>query len=152
MKLRLVFCVEAPWSALATLLQQPTVSGRTGDQKDFSNSSAFIIRGRARTCREPFLSMTPEQCRRSRCPDQCLRLGPDDINLYVGVTDRGAGPKPKPVEVTKIHIHPGWDRSDPLNNITAGHRVAEVGRLSASAKNAFNSFVGRVFANSRQKT
>ena len=31
-------------------------------------------------------------------------------------------------------------------------RVAEVGRLSASAKNAFNSFVGRVFANSRQKT
>ena len=31
-------------------------------------------------------------------------------------------------------------------------RVAEVGRLSAIAKNAFNSFVGRVFANSRQKT
>ena len=31
-------------------------------------------------------------------------------------------------------------------------RVAEVGRLSANAKNAFNSFVGRVFANSRQKT
>ena len=31
------------------------------------------------------------------------------------------------------------------------YRVAEVGRLSASAKNAFNSFVGRVFANSRQK-
>ena len=83
-------------------------------------------RGRARTCREPFLSMTPEQCRRSRCPDQCLRLGPDDINLYVGVTDRGAGPKPKPVEVTKIHIHPGWDRSDPLNNITAGHDIALV--------------------------
>ena len=25
---------------------------------------------------------------RSRCPDQCLRLGPDDINLYLGVTDR----------------------------------------------------------------
>ena len=31
-------------------------------------------------------------------------------------------------------------------------RVAGVGKLSASAKNAFNSFVGRVFANSRQKT
>ena len=31
-------------------------------------------------------------------------------------------------------------------------RVAEVGRLSAIAKNAFNSFVGRIFANSRQKT
>ena len=32
------------------------------------------------------------------------------------------------------------------------NRVAVVGKLSASAKNAFNSFVGRVFANSRQKT
>ena len=31
-------------------------------------------------------------------------------------------------------------------------RVAEVGKLSASAKNAFNSFVGRVVAYSRQKT
>ena len=31
-------------------------------------------------------------------------------------------------------------------------RVAEVGRLSSNAINAFNSFVGRVFANSRQKT
>ena len=30
-------------------------------------------------------------------------------------------------------------------------RVPGVGKLSASAKNAFNSFVGRVFANSRQK-
>ena len=24
---------------------------------------------------------------------------------------RAAGPKPEPVEVAKIHIHPGWDRS-----------------------------------------
>ena len=31
-------------------------------------------------------------------------------------------------------------------------RVAEVGKLSASAKNAFNSFVRRIFVNSRQKT
>ena len=31
-------------------------------------------------------------------------------------------------------------------------RVAEVGKLSASAKNAFNSFLGRTFGNSRQKT
>ena len=31
-------------------------------------------------------------------------------------------------------------------------RVAEVGRLSANAKNAFNSFVGCVFANLQQKT
>ena len=31
-------------------------------------------------------------------------------------------------------------------------RVAEVGRLSTNAKNVLNSFVGRVFAKSRQKT
>ena len=31
------------------------------------------------------------------------------------------------------------------------YRVAGVGKLSASAKNAFNSFVGRIFANLRQK-
>ena len=31
-------------------------------------------------------------------------------------------------------------------------RVAEVGRLSANAENAFNSFVGCVFANLQQKT
>ena len=37
-------------------------------------------------------------------------------------------------------------------NVLQGCRVAEVGRLLANAKNAFNSFVGRVFANSRQKT
>ena len=36
--------------------------------------------------------------------------------------------------------------------ISITDRVAEVGRLSANAKNAFNSFVGRVFANSREKT
>ena len=34
MKLRLVFCVEAPWSALATLLQQPTVSGPTEVERE----------------------------------------------------------------------------------------------------------------------
>ena len=35
--------------------------------------------------------------------------------------------------------------------VTLLGRVAEVGRLSANAKNAFNSFVSRVFANWRQK-
>ena len=39
-----------------------------------------------------------------------------------------------------------------LIGFTDEGRVAEVGKLSASAKNAFNSFVGRAFANSRQKT
>ena len=32
------------------------------------------------------------------------------------------------------------------NDALVPHRMAEVGRLSASAKNAFNSFVGPVFA------
>ena len=34
------------------------------------------------------------------------------------------------------------------NSTVVAARVAEVGRLSANAKNAFNSFVGRVFAKS----
>ena len=47
------------------------------------------------------------------------------------------------VDTSKFHI----------NNlkIYAPGRVAEGGRLSANAKNAFNSFVGHIFANSRQK-
>ena len=47
------------------------------------------------------------------------------------------------VDTSKFHI----------NNlkIYAPGRVAEGGRLSANAKNAFNSFVGRIFANLRQK-
>ena len=44
------------------------------------------------------------------------------------------------------------DHGEMMTKTTQLCRVAEVGRLSASAKNAFNSFVGRVFANSRQKT
>ena len=41
-----------------------------------------------------------------------------------------------------------------INNlkIYAPGRVAEGGRLSANAKNGFNSSVGCIFANSRQKT
>ena len=41
--------------------------------------------------------------------------------------------------------------SDALG-VTVYSRVAEVSKLSASAKNALNSFVGRIFANLRQKT
>ena len=67
-------------------------------------------KGRVRTCREPFLSMTPDQCKQNRCPSECLRFGPDDINLYVGVTDRRRKPKPRAARVSKIFIHPKWDR------------------------------------------
>ena len=56
--------------------------------------------------------------------------------------------------VTHIHSYQFWPfylfRKNQEQIL--GGRVAEVGKLSASAKNAFNSFVGRVFANSRQKT
>jgi len=81
-------------------------------------------RGRVRTCREPFLSMSPEQCRRNRCPPECLRLGSDDINVYLGVTDRTASPKPRPARIGKIYLHPKWDKASPLNNITSGHDLA----------------------------
>jgi len=81
-------------------------------------------KGRVRTCREPFLSMTPEECNQNRCPPECHRLGPEDINVYLGVTDRTSRPQPRPVMVSKIFLHPNWDRLSPLNNITSGHDIA----------------------------
>lgn len=84
----------------------------------------FSNRNQARSCREPYLSMSAKECARSRCPPQCLRLGPDSLNVYVGVTDRSKHSKSDKMRVEKIIIHPGWDRKDPLNNITAGHDLA----------------------------
>jgi len=81
-------------------------------------------KGRVRTCREPFLSMSPEECNDNRCPPECLRLGPEDINVYLGVTDRTSRPRPRTATVSKIFLHPQWDRRTPLNNITSGHDIA----------------------------
>jgi len=81
-------------------------------------------KGRVRTCREPFLSMTPDECNRNRCPSECLRLGPEHINVYLGVTDRTSKPKPRAARVSTIFIHPNWDKNSPLNNITSGHDLA----------------------------
>ena len=81
-------------------------------------------KGRVRTCREPFLSMTPEECSQNRCPAECLRLGPQDINVYLGVTDRTSQPRPRAARVSRIFLHPNWDKQSPLNNITSGHDLA----------------------------
>merc|ERR1711970_310521 len=67
-------------------------------------------KGRVRTCREPFLSMTPVECTRNRCPPECLRIGPQDINVYLGVTDRTSRPTPRAARVSQIFLHPKWDR------------------------------------------
>ena len=83
-------------------------------------------KGRARTCKEPFLSMTPEQCKRNRCPTECVRLGSADINVYLGVTDRTQKPKPRAERVSKVFLHPNWDRLSPLNTITSGHDLAVI--------------------------
>jgi len=81
-------------------------------------------KGRVRTCREPFLSMTPEECTRNRCPPECLRIGPQDINVYLGVTDRTSKPRPRPAKVRAMFLHSQWDKNTPLNNITSGHDLA----------------------------
>ena len=57
-------------------------------------SCLWANKGGPRTCKEPFLSMTPEQCKQNRCPTECVRLGSADINVYLGVTDRTQKPKP----------------------------------------------------------
>ena len=54
--------------------------------------------------------MSPEQCRATRCPPQCLRLAEDQINVYLGVTNRAGEDIPEPLTVEKIIIHPEWDR------------------------------------------
>ena len=40
-------------------------------------------RGSGRTCRQPWVSMSPAQCRETRCPTHCLRLAEDQINVYL---------------------------------------------------------------------
>ena len=40
------------------------------------------------------------------------------------MTDRTAAPLPEPRRVGRLVLHPGWDRLQPLNNITAGHDLA----------------------------
>ena len=68
--------------------------------------------------------MTAEDCARTRCPPECQRTSGDQLNVYLGVTDRTSDNVPDPVSVTDIQIHPGWDRQSPLNNITDGHDLA----------------------------
>ena len=40
-------------------------------------------RGSGRTCRQPWVSMSPAQCRETRCPSHCLRLAEEQINVYL---------------------------------------------------------------------
>lgn len=69
--------------------------------------------------------MTPEDCARSRCPRECLRTSADQLRVHLGVSDRTeAGAEAVSVAVTRIIIHPGWDKLHPLNNITHGHDLA----------------------------
>ena len=66
--------------------------------------------------------MTPEDCARSRCPRECLRTSHDQLRVHLGVSDRTeAGAEAVSVAVRRIILHPGWDKVQPLNNITQGH-------------------------------
>ena len=55
--------------------------------------------------------MSAAQCRATRCPSHCLRLAEDQINVYLGVTNRAGDDIPEPLSVETIIIHPEWDRS-----------------------------------------
>jgi len=76
------------------------------------------------SCPAEFLGSTHEDCARQGCPASCSRLGPGDVRLYLGVTKRTDARKSDGREVEKIVIHPGWDRSERLNDILAGHDMA----------------------------
>jgi hypothetical protein len=73
-------------------------------------SCLWANKRRSHTCKEPFLSMTPEQCKRNRCPTECVRIGSSDLNVYVAVTDRTQKPKPRAERVSKVFLHPNWNR------------------------------------------
>ena len=69
--------------------------------------------------------MTPDDCARSRCPRECLRTSAEQLQVHLGVSDRTeAGEETLSVAVKRIILHPGWDKVQPLNNITQGHDLA----------------------------
>ena len=83
--------------------------------------------------------MTPEDCARSRCPRECLRTSPDQLRVHLGVSDRTeAGAEAVSVAVRRIILHPGWDKVQPLNNITQGHDLALL-ELDTPVKFRFHS-------------
>jgi secreted trypsin-like serine protease len=61
---------------------------------------------------------------REGCPASCSRLGPCDVRLYLGVTKRTEITKSDGKDVSKIIIHPGWDRKEKLNEILEWHDIA----------------------------
>ena len=70
------------------------------------------------------MEFTHEECAREGCPASCSRLGPSDVQLYLGVTKRTEITKSDGKDVSKIIIHPGWDRKEKLNDILEGHDIA----------------------------
>ena len=74
--------------------------------------------------------MSIEQCHRTQsCPRGCHRLHPEDVTVYIGLSDltrRGPG-----LRVTDIVIHPGWNLASMTNDITMGHDLALI-RLGVS--------------------
>merc|ERR1712123_88414 len=76
------------------------------------------------SCPSEFLELTHAECARKGCPASCSRLGPGDVRLYLGVTKRTEISKSDGKDVSKIIIHPGWDRKEKLNDILEGHDIA----------------------------
>eukprot|EP00091_Calanus_sinicus_P010293 TRINITY_DN24063_c0_g1_i1.p1 TRINITY_DN24063_c0_g1~~TRINITY_DN24063_c0_g1_i1.p1 ORF type:complete len:211 (+),score=30.59 TRINITY_DN24063_c0_g1_i1:136-768(+) len=76
------------------------------------------------SCPSNYLEFTHEDCAREGCPASCSRLGPGDVRLYLGVTKRTEITKSDGRDVSKIIIHPGWDRKEKLNDILQGHDIA----------------------------
>merc|ERR1712106_1012664 len=76
------------------------------------------------SCPSESLELTHAECARKGCPASCSRLGPGDVRLYLGVTKRTEISKSDGKDVSKIIIHPGWDRKEKLNDILEGHDIA----------------------------
>ena len=69
------------------------------------------------------MNISIRQCHQTgSCPRGCHRLHPDDVNVYIGVSDlvarRGRG-----LSVTDIVLHPGWNLASMTNDIKQVHRA-----------------------------
>jgi len=68
----------------------------------------------------------------------CLRVKAEDILVHLGVTDR-MKITARGHDVSSIDIHPGWNRTAPLNDILEGHDLALL--TMARPQNSFSKLI-----------
>eukprot|EP00088_Acartia_fossae_P029698 TRINITY_DN30576_c0_g1_i5.p1 TRINITY_DN30576_c0_g1~~TRINITY_DN30576_c0_g1_i5.p1 ORF type:complete len:639 (+),score=101.64 TRINITY_DN30576_c0_g1_i5:25-1941(+) len=84
----------------------------------WSNQNQFGI------CPRQFGNSNSTTCSQRGCPKACTRVAPRDIRLHLGLTSRLEPDSGIMRDISRIDLHPGWDRSTRLNDILEGHDLA----------------------------